>query len=107
MKKLSEATKRIIIFLIGMAIVSSLVRMKKYTTYKLKNFCIDSILGFVMGYSCYLLLSQWIGDGATRAGFTGMIVLWSRPIYDWVEQFISTQLSKIIVKKILDKKSDE
>ena len=98
---------KIIIFLIGMAIVSSLIRMKNYTTYKLKNFCIDSILGFVMGYSCYLLLSQWIGDGATRAGFTGMIVLWSRPIYDWVEQFISTQLSKIIAKKILDKKSDE
>jgi len=98
---------KIIMFLIGMAIVSSLVRMKNYTTYKIKNFFIDSILGFVMGYSCYLLLSQWIVDGATRAGFTGMVVLWSRPIYDWVEQFITKELSKVIVKKITDKKSDE
>lgn len=97
---------KIILFLIGTAVVSSLVRMKNYTTYKMKNFCIDSILGFVMGYSCYLLLSQWISDGATRAGFTGMVVLWSRPIYDWVEQFISKELSKIIAKKITDKKDD-
>lgn len=98
---------KIVIFLIGMAIVSSLVRMKNYTTYKLKNFCIDSILGFVMGYSCYLLLTQWVSDGATRAGFTGMVVLWSRPLYDWVEQFITKELSKVIVKKISDKNSDE
>lgn len=98
---------KIVIFLIGMAIVSSLVRMKNYTTYKLKNFCIDSILGFVMGYSCYLLLTQWVSDGATRAGFTGMVVLWSRPLYDWVEQFITKELSKVIVKKISDKNLDE
>lgn len=98
---------KITLFLIGMAIVSSLVRVKNYTTYKMRNFCIDSILGFVMGYSCYLLLSYWILDGATRAGFTGMVVLWSRPIYDWVEQFISTQLSKIVMKKITDKDSDK
>lgn len=97
---------KIIFFLMGMAVVSSLVRMKNYTTYKIKNFCIDSILGFVMGYSCYLLLSQWISDGATRAGFTGMVVLWSRPIYDWVEQFITKELSKVIVKKISDKSDD-
>lgn len=98
---------KIVIFLIGMAIVSSLIRMKNYTTYKLKNFCIDSILGFVMGYSCYLLLTQWVSDGATRAGFTGMVVLWSRPLYDWVEQFITKELSKVIVKKISDKNLDE
>ena len=97
---------KIIFFLMGMAVVSSLVRMKNYTTYKIKNFCIDSILGFVMGYSCYLLLSQWISDGATRAGFTGMVVLWSRPIYDWVEQFITKELSKVIIKKISDKSDD-
>lgn len=98
---------KIIIFLIGMAIVSSLIRMKNYTTYKLKNFCIDSILGFVMGYSCYLLLSHWIEDEATRAGFTGMVVLWSKPIYDWVEQFITKELSKVIIKKITNKDEDE
>jgi len=98
---------KIIIFMMVMAVVSSLVRMKNYTTYKLKNFFTDSILGFVMGYSCYLLLSQWITDGATRAGFTGMVVLWSRPIYDWVEQFITKELTKVITKKIVDKKSDE
>lgn len=60
-----------------------------------------------MGYSCYLLLTQWVSDGATRAGFTGMVVLWSRPLYDWVEQFITKELSKVIVKKISDKNLDE
>lgn len=60
-----------------------------------------------MGYCCYLLLSQWVSDGATRAGFTGMVVLWSRPLYDCVEQFITKELSKVIVKKISNKDSDE
>lgn len=90
-----------------MAIVSSIIRMKNYTTYKLKNFCIDSILGFVMGYSCYLLLSHWIDDEATRAGFTGMVILWNKPIYDWVEQFITKELSKLIFKKVINKDEDE
>ena len=95
------------IFLIGMAIMSSIIRMKNYTTYKLKNFCIDSILGFVMGYSRYLLLSHWIDDEATRAGFTGMVILWNKPIYDWVEQFITKELSKLIFKKVTNKDEDE
>ena len=98
---------KITLFLLGMAIVSSLVRMKNYTSYKFRNFCIDSILGFVMGYSCYLLLSHWIIDGATRAGVTGMVVLWSRPIYDWVEQFITTQLSKIVMNKFINRDLDK
>lgn len=98
---------KIIIFLIWVALMSSLVRMKNYTSYKTKNFCIDSILGFVMGYSCYLLLGQWVTDGATRAGFTGMVVLWSRPIYDWVEQFVTKELSKVIIKKVSNKEDEE
>lgn len=86
---------KIVLFLIGMAIVSALVRFKNVV-----QFFIDAALGFAMGYSFYLLLGMWIEDGATRSGFVGILILCSRPIYDWMNNFIRTKLTKMIERKI-------
>jgi len=86
---------KIIWFLIGMAVVSALVRFKN-----LVQFFIDASLGFAMGYSFYLLLGLWIEDGATRSGFVGLVILCSRTIYDCMDRFIKNKLSKILEKRM-------
>ena len=86
---------KILMFLIGMAIVSALVRFKNFV-----QFFLDAALGFAMGYTFYLLLGMWIEDGATRSGFVGVVILCSRPIYDWMNRFIKTKLTDLLEKKI-------
>lgn len=86
---------KIVLFLIGMAIVSALVRFRSVV-----QFFIDATLGFAMGYSFYLLLGLWIEDGATRSGFVGLLILCSRPLYDCMDKFIKTKLSKLLEKKL-------
>lgn len=83
---------KIVLMLAGMAIVSALIRFKTLT-----QLFIDAILGFTMGYSFYLLLGLWIPDGATRSGFCGLIILCSRPLYDWANNFIITRLTSLIL----------
>ena len=86
---------KIVLFLVGMAIVSALVRFRNFV-----QFFLDAALGFAMGYSFYLLLGMWIEDGATRSGFVGILILCSRPIYDWMNNFIKTKLTSLLEKKI-------
>lgn len=86
---------KVVLFLIAAAIMSAVIRFKS-----LAQFFIDAVLGFLMGYSFYLLLGFWISDGATRSGFCGIIILCSRPLYDWANVFIRTKLSKLIEEKI-------
>lgn len=86
---------KILGFLIMMAIVSALVRFKNVV-----QFFIDAALGFAMGYSFYLLLGKWIEEGATRSGFVGLVILCSRPLYDWADRFIRTKLTNLLEKKI-------
>ena len=86
---------KIVVFLIGMAIVSALVRFKNFV-----QFFLDAALGFAMGYSFYLLLGVWIEDGATRSGFVGLLILCSRPLYDWADKFIRTKLTELLEKKV-------
>lgn len=85
---------KFILMLIGMSLASAFVRFKSFT-----QFFTDAVIGFILGYSCYLLLSYWILDGAVRSGFVGIIILESRPLYDWMESFIKTKLSDMIIKK--------
>lgn len=91
--KMKEDIK-LLIALLCMSIISAFLRFKSFA-----QFVSDAILGFSLGYSCYLLLSYWIADGAVRGGFVGIIILESRPLYDWMECFIKTKLSDMIVKK--------
>lgn len=86
---------KVVLFLIAAAMASAIIRFKSLT-----QFFIDAVLGFVMGYSFYLLLSFWVEDGATRSGFCGIIILCSRPLYDWANAFIRTKLSSILEDKI-------
>lgn len=86
---------KILGFLIGMAIVSALVRFRNFV-----QFFVDAALGFAMGYSFYLLLGMWIEDGATRSGFVGILILCSRPIYDWLNNFIKNKLTGLLERKI-------
>lgn len=86
---------KIVLFLIGMAIVSALVRFKN-----VMQFFVDASLGFAMGYSFYLLLGMWIEDGATRSGFVGLVILCSRPLYDWMDNVIRNKLTHWVEKKL-------
>lgn len=92
-KKMIEDLK-IVALLVMMAIASAFIRFKNMT-----QFFIDAVLGFVMGYSFYLLLAYWISDGATRSGFCGIIILCSRPLYDWLNMFIRKKLTDLIERK--------
>lgn len=86
---------KVLLFLTAAAIVSAVVRFKS-----LAGFFTDAVLGFMMGYSFYLLLGLWVEDGATRSGFCGIIILCSRPLYDWLNVFIKEKLSDIVERKI-------
>lgn len=86
---------KILGLLVFMALASAFIRFRSLT-----QFCTDAVLGFVMGYSFYMLLSYWIADGAIRSGFCGLIILCSRPLYDWLNTFIREKLSDIIDKKV-------
>lgn len=86
---------KILAFLIMMAVVSALVRFKNFV-----QFFIDAALGFSMGYSFYLILGLWVEDGATRSGFVGLLILCSRTLYDCIDKFIRTKLSKLLEKRI-------
>ena len=85
---------KVLLFLTTAAIVSAVVRFKSLT-----QFFIDAVLGFIMGYSFYLILGQWVADGATRSGFCGIIILCSRPLYDWANEFIVHKLTDLIERK--------
>ena len=82
---------KVIIFITITAVISAIIRFKTLT-----QVCLDALLGFVMGYSFYLLLGYFIQDGATRSGFVGLIILVSRPLYDWANQFIRYNLTNWI-----------
>lgn len=85
---------KVVLFLIMAAIASAIIRFKT-----LSGLFLDALLGFLMGYSFYLLLAEWISDGATRSGFCGIIILCSRPLYEWANVFIKKKLSQIIESK--------
>lgn len=86
---------KIWLFLMGMAVISAFIRFKNVF-----QFFLDAALGFAMGYSFYLLLGKWIEEGATRSGFVGLVILCSRPLYDWIDKFIRTKLTKVLERKI-------
>lgn len=85
---------KVISFIIITAVISAIIRFKT-----LIQLCLDALLGFVMGYSFYLLLGYFIEDGATRSGFVGLIILVSRPLYDWANYFIRYNFTNWLEQK--------
>lgn len=63
------------------------------------QFLKDVLLGFVIGSSCYLLLNYWFEDIRTKVGITGLVILCSKPLYDWANTFIKDWLTKLIMRK--------
>ncbi len=85
---------KVVLFICFAAVISAVIRFKTFA-----QLCIDALLGFTMGYCSYLFLGLWVADGATRGGFVGLIILISRPLYDWANGFISNKLSELISKR--------
>lgn len=72
------------------------------STFRYENrlqFLKDALLGFIIGCSCYLLLNNWFEDTRTRVGITGIVILCSKPLYDWANAFIKDWLTKLIMKR--------
>ena len=78
-----------------MAIASAYVHYKGFF-----QATIDAVLAFCMGYSMYLLLDYAALSGATRSGISCVVILFSRTLYDWFNDFIQTKLSTIIEKRL-------
>ena len=64
-----------------------------------KQFFKNMLIAIVIGSSCYLALNYWINDSRTRVGITGLVILCSRPLYDWINSFIRDWLTKLIMKR--------
>lgn len=93
-------TERLIIdltilgFFIFVCLASSIFRYENRL-----QFLKDALLGFIIGCSCYLLLNNWFEDTRTRVGITGIVILCSKPLYDWANVFIKDWLTKLIMKR--------
>ncbi len=86
--------KTIVLFML-MAIASAYVHYKGFF-----QATIDAVLAFCMGYIMYLLLDYAALSGATRSGISCVVILFSRTLYDWFNDFIQTKLSTIIEKRL-------
>lgn len=86
--------KTIVLFML-MAIASAYVHYKGFF-----QATIDAVLAFCMGYAMYLLLDYAALSGATRSGISCVVMLFSRTLYDWFNDFIQTKLSTIIEKRL-------
>ena len=60
----------------------------------------DGIIGFLMGWFSWLMLTHFVESDALRNGITGMIVIYATPLYHWINDFIKHKLSDVITNKI-------
>lgn len=93
-----EDLKTLVVFVL-MAIASAYIHYKGFF-----QATVDALLAFCMGYTMYLLLDYASLSGATRSGISCVVILFSRTLYDWLNDFIRTELTKLIEKRI--KKDD-
>ena len=86
--------KTVMLFVL-MAIASAYIRYRGFFQATL-----DAVLAFCMGYIMYLLLDYAALSGATRSGISCVVILFSRTLYEWGNEFIKTQLSTLIAGKV-------
>jgi hypothetical protein len=90
------------IVLLGlMAIASAYIRYKGFF-----QATVDALLAFWFGYGVYLALDYAALSGATRSGISCIVILFSRPLYDWINEFIRLHLSRLIEQHIGSGKND-
>lgn len=87
-----EDLKLLLTFFI-MALISAIVRFKTFT-----QAAVDTLLGFSMGYIMFLMLDFTEFSGASKCGFACAAILWSRPLYDAVANFITKYLHRVVDK---------
>lgn len=75
------------------AIASAYIRFKGFF-----QASVDAILAFWFGYGVYLALDYAALSGATRSGISCIVILFSRPLYDWINEFIRLRLTRIVEK---------
>lgn len=85
--------KTLMLFVL-MAIASAYIRYRGFFQATL-----DAVLAFCMGYIMYLLLDYAALSGATRSGISCVVILFSRTLYEWGNEFIKTKLSTLIAGK--------
>lgn len=94
---MKEDFKTIMLFAL-MAVASAYIRYKGFF-----QATVDALLAFWFGYAMYLLLDYSTLSGASRTGISCILMLFSRPLYDWVENFIRTELTNLLKLKISTK----
>ena len=88
-----EDMKTLVLFVL-MAIASAYIRFRGFF-----QATIDAVLAFWSGFGVYLALDYAALTGATRCGIACIMMLYSRPIYDWLNEFIHTKLTALIMRK--------
>lgn len=87
-----EDMKTLVLFVL-IAIASAYIRFRGFF-----QATIDAVLAFWFGYGMYCLLDYFIISGACRTGISCIVMLYARPLYDWGETFIRTQLTAFVTK---------
>ena len=86
--------KTIMLFVL-MAIASAYIRSRGFF-----QATIDAVLAFCMGYIVYLLLDYASLSGATRSGISCVVIMFSRALYDWINDFIRKKLTAYVMKRV-------
>ncbi|MBQ8677432.1 MAG: hypothetical protein IJ529_03050 [Alphaproteobacteria bacterium] len=86
---------KILTLLAGMAILSAIVRAKNFA-----QACIDAVLGFIMGYSLYLVFDMFDISEPAKCGCACVVVIFARPLYDTLNNFIVLRLCNLITARI-------
>ena len=89
---MAEDLKTMVLFGL-VAIASAYIRFKGFF-----QASVDAILAFWFGYGVYLALDYATLSGATRSGIACIVILFSRPLYDWINEFIRLRLTRIVEK---------
>lgn len=82
---------KVLLMFLGLSVLSAIVRYKTFL-----GACLDTILGFLMGCTAYHLLSFWQLEDEFRCGCVGVIILFARPLYDTLENFINNKLIDVV-----------
>lgn len=86
---------KIVIVLMGVALVSAFVRFKT-----LIQAITDTALSFTTGYVTFLALSYFDLAGETKSGIAGIVTMYARPLYEFINTMISTKLAEWIDHKV-------
>lgn len=86
---------KLVLVFIGVAVMSAFIRYKTFAIA-----VSDTVLGFLSGYISYLWLSYFNISDECRCGISGVLIMYARPLYDFINLAITTKLSEWLEYKI-------